>query len=65
MSVSLVEVLFFFDLLRVSMTFFYFLRMKDCRLKNYVTCGLVEWHSLQICKHVNDLTTNYRGLQYN
>jgi len=48
MLVSLDQFLFFFDLLWVSMTSVYFLRMKDCHLKNYVTYGLVEWCSLQI-----------------
>lgn len=56
MLVSLV-----FDLLRVSMTSFYLLRIKDCHLKNYVTCGLVEWCSLQIfmaCKWLEQQITD-------
>ena len=61
MFVSLVEVLFFFDLWRVSLIFFHFLRMKDCHLKNYVTCGLVEWCSLQVfmaCKWLKQQITD-------
>lgn len=60
MFVSLVEVLFFFGLLRVSMTSFYFLRMNDCHLKNHVTCRLAELCSLQIfmaCKWLEQQIT--------
>ena len=60
MFVSLVEVPFFFDLLRVSMTSFYLLRVKDGHPKNYVTYGLVEWCSLQIfmaCKWLEQQIT--------
>ena len=50
----------FFDLLRVSMSFFYFLRMKDCHLKKYVTCGLVE---VEEFRYLGTTLTNKNSIQ--
>ena len=52
--------MFFFDLLRVSMSFFYFLRMKDCHLKKYVTCGLVE---VEEFRYLGTTLTNKNSIQ--